>query len=124
MKILIITKNYYPIIQGGGEISCRLLVNNLCKHSNSVKVISFDGERKEKIDNVDVIRLKSVYGSFLGCNKYPKCKHTEKLSDEVLPEHEHHNKDEEKFWKRYCASSVFRIKVEFTVVIIDFNLLN
>ncbi|MFO8015934.1 MAG: topoisomerase DNA-binding C4 zinc finger domain-containing protein, partial [Candidatus Woesearchaeota archaeon] len=31
----------------------------------------------------NLVVRKSVYGSFLGCNKYPKCRHTEKLSDEI-----------------------------------------
>lgn len=37
---------------------------------------------KDTLGGTLVVR-KSVYGSFLGCSKYPKCRHTEKLSEEL-----------------------------------------
>ncbi|PIN86907.1 DNA topoisomerase I [Candidatus Woesearchaeota archaeon CG10_big_fil_rev_8_21_14_0_10_44_13] len=39
---------------------------------------------KDTLGGTLVVR-KSVYGSFLGCSKYPKCRHTEKLKEELLP---------------------------------------
>jgi len=39
-------------------------------------------ERKcPKCKEGNIVLRKSIYGSFLACDKYPKCKHTEKLEN-------------------------------------------
>ena len=55
MKILILTPRYPPTIMGGGEISVRLLVENISKQFE-VTVLSLDGNEEEKINGVKIIR--------------------------------------------------------------------
>ena len=44
-------------------------------------------ERKcPKCKKGDIVLRKSIYGSFLGCSLYPKCKHTEKLENNSKPD--------------------------------------
>ncbi|MBD3203555.1 glycosyltransferase [Candidatus Woesearchaeota archaeon] len=56
MKILIVTKNYYPTFKGGGEISVKLLADNLKKNGYHVEILSFDGKKEEEIDGIKVTR--------------------------------------------------------------------
>ena len=56
MRILFVTKDYYPNISGGGEISLKLLAESLVKGGHKITVIAFDGNKKEVINNVEIIR--------------------------------------------------------------------
>jgi len=56
MKVLIITPRYPPAFHGGGEISVKLLAENLKKNNIDVTVLSFDGNKEEIINNVNIIR--------------------------------------------------------------------
>ncbi|ELY87076.1 glycosyltransferase family 4 protein [Natrinema altunense] len=59
MKICLITPKYPPNVQGGGEISVRLLAEQLASREDikQVLVISFDGKRIEEINGVRVRRI-------------------------------------------------------------------
>lgn len=61
MKICIVTPRYIPNTRGGGEISCHLLSRELSK-IHDVEVISFDGDgdSKENIEGVNVIRKRKL----------------------------------------------------------------
>ena len=51
------------------------------KHAKAIA----KGEIKQKCPKCEegnVVLRKSLYGSFLGCDRYPKCKHIEKLVNE------------------------------------------
>ncbi len=61
MDIAIITPNYPPTHRGGGEISVQLLSEQLCKEDGcEVSVYSFDGDRKQTINGVNVHRLGNI----------------------------------------------------------------
>ena len=67
MKILIVTHSYPPSFKGGGEISVELLARTLKKNGIDVTVLSFDGDKEEKINNITIMRKsfhdkKGVYG--------------------------------------------------------------
>jgi len=59
MRIGIICPRYYPNIQGGGEISLKLLAESLAKHYR-IQVISFDGAEVETINGVLVKRVRDI----------------------------------------------------------------
>jgi len=56
MKICMITPRYPPNIQGGGEISCKLLVDNLIKNNFEVDVFSAD----QKFPNIKNMTLQNI----------------------------------------------------------------
>jgi len=57
VKILFVTKSYYPNIAGGGEISLKLLAEGLAKLGHEVAVISNDGNKEEVLNQVNVNRM-------------------------------------------------------------------
>ena len=57
MKICMITPRYPPNIHGGGEISCKLLVDSLSDHNVDVDVISAD-RVFPSIKNKDILNIK------------------------------------------------------------------
>jgi alpha-maltose-1-phosphate synthase len=63
MKIGFVTQRYYPNVGGGGEISLKLLTEELQRDGHLIVVISFDSKNKglqiEKINGVTVFRYKS-----------------------------------------------------------------
>lgn len=61
MKIALITPRYPPTFAGGGEISARLLAEQLQEHGVAeVVVYSFDGKSDEEVNSVSVHRLANV----------------------------------------------------------------
>jgi glycosyltransferase involved in cell wall biosynthesis len=59
MKVCLITPKYPPNIQGGGEISIRLLAEQLASRTDidELVVMSFDGECEEEINGVHIKRI-------------------------------------------------------------------
>jgi len=62
MKICMVTPRYPPNIHGGGEISCKLLVDNLRKNGFDVDVFSAD-QKFSNIKNNSILNIKTY--SFL-----------------------------------------------------------
>jgi len=62
MKVCLVTPKYPPNVQGGGEISVKLLAERLNLHPNidEILVLSFDNDCEEKIDDVQVKRIATV----------------------------------------------------------------
>ncbi len=67
MRIGFVSSNYYPTIIGGGEISLKLLAEELKNRGHTVLVLSFDSpSNKKQIENINgvtVIRHKSLLKS-------------------------------------------------------------
>ena len=81
MKVLIITPRYPPTFHGGGEISLKLLAENLKKNNIEVTVLSFDGNKEDTINDVKIIRkYLSVKSSFF--KKLKMMLHIKKISKE------------------------------------------
>lgn len=63
MKIGFVTPNYYPNVTGGGELSLKLLAEELAKRHHTVIVFSFDSHRGrqqiDKIHGVTIIRYRA-----------------------------------------------------------------
>ncbi len=60
MKILIVSRRYYPEVIGGGQISAHHIAQALVNAKHDVRVLTFvtDGKRKdEKLDGVTITRL-------------------------------------------------------------------
>lgn len=58
MRVGIITPRYPPNVAGGGEVSVKLLADQLAAHDGiEVSVITFDGSETEAVDGVQVHRL-------------------------------------------------------------------
>jgi len=74
----------------GPQIIC---INPKCPS----KLEGYDEEQKKEMEEIDegkiekecpncgkpLVLRKSIYGSFIGCSGYPKCRYTEKLQDDV-----------------------------------------
>lgn len=63
MKVAFISPRYYPNVAGGGEVSLKLLAENLSEHDSidKVSVFSFDGTSLETINGVTVHRLGNAF---------------------------------------------------------------
>lgn len=59
MKIGLVTPNYPPNTQGGGELSTRLLVEHLRSRDHEVEVLSFDSKPEQDYDYVERVPQKS-----------------------------------------------------------------
>lgn len=57
MRILFVTKQYYPTFSGGGEISLKLLCESLQQRGHDIKVIAFDGNKEAIINKIVVRRI-------------------------------------------------------------------
>ncbi len=78
MKIGFVTANYYPNIKGGGELSLKLLAEQLVKKGHTVLVLSFDSPTYrrvvENVCGVKVVRYKVPFHSALLLNlSLPVC---------------------------------------------------
>lgn len=58
MQVGIVTPRYPPAISGGGEISVKLLADQLTARGVNVKVFSFDGASETEVDGVPVKRFR------------------------------------------------------------------
>lgn len=65
MRIGIITPRYPPVVEGGGEISVKLLADRLSSQGDTVIVYSFDGGTQQQVDGVTVRRLRNASSGIL-----------------------------------------------------------
>jgi glycosyltransferase involved in cell wall biosynthesis len=59
MKVLFISRRFYPDVIGGGQISAYYIARAIAKKGHSVYVCTFsDRDRRESIDNIGIYRMK------------------------------------------------------------------
>jgi len=60
MKVVFVSRRFYPDVTGGGQISALYIAKSLVKRDVDVKVLTFNDEDKvikEKIEGVSITRL-------------------------------------------------------------------
>lgn len=84
MQIGIVTPRYPPAVAGGGEISVKLLADQLAKRGDEVTVYSFDSGDVRDVDGIPVHRFRSLpHGVMEVANGYAAAalwRHRKKLS--------------------------------------------
>ena len=60
MRVGIVTPRYPPVVAGGGEISVKLLADQLSPRVDDVTVFSFDGGSETEVDGVPVRRFRRL----------------------------------------------------------------
>lgn len=58
MRVGLVTPRYPPVVSGGGEISVKLLADQLSNRGHDVTVFSFDGGDETSVDGVPVHRFR------------------------------------------------------------------
>jgi DNA topoisomerase I len=93
---LLCDKCSHPIIEiRRGKIPKKLCINPMCKSKMPQDPV-LRKEEKEMLRHIveqecpkckgELVVRKSVYGHFLGCNKFPKCRYTQPIKDGPLKE--------------------------------------
>ena len=68
------------IVVGTGKRQRVVCINPQCKKNQRLtNKVEGEGEQCSECKKGKMVLRKSVYGQFLGCSNYPKCKHTQKI---------------------------------------------